>query len=178
MAMLATHLSAASATLVWMAIEWVKFGKPSLVGAVTGTIAGLATITPAAGVAGPLGAVLLGAAASCVCYLAVWLVKRVMGVDDALDVLGVHGVGGALGTLLVPFVVLVGAGAGTLNHPTLEQFGVQALGVVSVALFSAVATFVITKLADMLVGLRVDREHETQGLDFATHGETGYHMNR
>jgi Amt family ammonium transporter len=178
MAMLATHLSAASATLVWMAIEWVKFGKPSLVGAVTGTIAGLATITPAAGVAGPLGAVLLGAAASCVCYLAVWLVKRVMGVDDALDVLGVHGVGGALGTLLVPFVVLVGAGAGTLNHPTLQQFGVQALGVVSVALFSAVATFVITKLADMLVGLRVDREHETLGLDFATHGETGYHMNR
>jgi Amt family ammonium transporter len=90
----------------------------------------------------------------------------------------VHGVGGALGTLLVPFVVLVGAGAGTLNHPTLQQFGVQALGVVSVALFSAVATFVITKLADMLVGLRVDREHETLGLDFATHGETGYHMNR
>ena len=139
---------------------------------------GLATITPAAGVAGPLGAVLLGAAASCVCYLAVWLVKRIMGVDDALDVLGVHGVGGALGTLLVPFVVLVGAGAGTLNHTTIEQFGVQALGVVSVALFSAIATFVIAKLADILVGLRVDREHETQGLDFATHGETGYHMNR
>jgi Amt family ammonium transporter len=178
MAMLATHLSAASATLVWMAIEWIKFGKPSLVGAVTGTIAGLATITPAAGVAGPLGAVLLGATASCVCYLAVWLVKRVMGVDDALDVLGVHGVGGALGTLLLPFVVLAGAGAGTLNHATIDQFSVQALGVVSVALFSAVATFIITKLADMLVGLRVDREHETLGLDFATHGETGYHMNR
>lgn len=178
MAMLATHLSAASATLVWMAIEWIKFGKPSLVGAVTGTIAGLATITPAAGVAGPLGAVLLGAAASCVCYLAVWLVKRVIGVDDALDVLGVHGVGGALGTLVLPFVVMAGAGAGTLNHATMDQFMVQALGVVSVALFSAAATFVITKLADMLVGLRVDREHETQGLDFATHGETGYHINR
>ena len=89
-----------------------------------------------------------------------------MGVDDALDVLGVHGVGGALGTLLLPFLVLVGAGAGTLNHATFEQFGVQALGVVSVALFSAVATFVITKLADMLVGLRVDREHETLGLGF------------
>ena len=178
MAMLVTHLSAASATLVWMVIEWTKFGKPSLVGAVTGTIAGLASITPAAGVAGPLGAVLLGAAASCVCYLAVWLVKRVMGVDDALDVLGVHGVGGALGTLLLPFVVMAGAGGGTLNHATAGQFAVQALGVVSVAVFSGLATFVITKLADMAVGLRVDREHETLGLDFATHGETGYHMNR
>jgi ammonium transporter, Amt family len=178
MAMLATHLSAASATLVWMAIEWIKFGKPSLVGAVTGTIAGLATITPAAGVAGPLGAVLLGAAASCVCYLAVWLVKRVMAVDDALDVLGVHGMGGALGTLSVPAVALIGSGVGHLNHAPGEQFGVQALGVVIAALFSAVATFVITKLADMVVGLRVDREHETQGLDFASHGETGYHINR
>jgi Amt family ammonium transporter len=178
MAMLATHLSAASATLTWVAIEWIKFGKPSLVGAVTGTIAGLATITPAAGVAGPMGAVLLGAVASCVCYLAVWLVKRVMGVDDALDVLGVHGVGGALGTLSVPVVVLVGAGGGHLNHAGMQQFTVQAIGVVSVAVFSAVATFVITKAADLLVGLRVDREHETLGLDFATHGETGYHINR
>jgi Amt family ammonium transporter len=178
MAMLATHLAAASATLAWMAIEWIKFGKPSLVGAVTGTIAGLATVTPAAGVVGPLGAVLLGASASGVCYFAVWLVKRVMGVDDALDVLGVHGVGGAMGTLLLPFVALIGAGGGTLNHAVPQQFSVQAIGVVSVALFAAIATFIITKLADMLVGLRVDREHETQGLDFATHGETGYHMNR
>ena len=178
MAMLATHLSAASATLVWMAIEWIKFGKPSLVGAVTGTIAGLATITPAAGVAGPAGAVLLGGLSACVCYLAVWLVKRVMGVDDALDVLGVHGVGGALGTLLLPFIVLVGAGGGVLNHAPMQQFGVQALAVVGVALFSGVTTFVITKAADLLVGLRVDREHETVGLDYASHGETGYHTNR
>jgi ammonium transporter, Amt family len=178
MAMLATHLSAAGATLVWMAIEWIKFGKPSLVGAVTGTIAGLATITPAAGVAGPMGAVLLGATASCICYLAVWLVKRVMGVDDALDVLGVHGVGGALGTLLLPFVALIGAGGGRLNHAVSQQFNAQVIGVVSVALFSAVVTYVITKLADVLVGLRVEREHETLGLDFATHGESGYHMNR
>jgi Amt family ammonium transporter len=178
MAMLATHLSAASATLVWMAIEWITFGKPSLVGAVTGTIAGLATITPAAGVAGPLGAVLLGAAASCICYLGVWLVKRVMGVDDALDVLGVHGVGGALGTLALPLVALIGSGTGHLNHVPLQQFTVQAIGVVSVALFSAIATYLITRLADMVVGLRVDLEHETLGLDFATHGESGYHMNR
>ncbi len=178
MAMLVTHLSAASATLVWMAIEWIKFGKPSLVGAVTGTIAGLATITPAAGVAGPLGAVLLGAAASCVCYLGVWLVKRVMAVDDALDVLGVHGVGGALGTLSLPLVALIGSGTGHLTHAPVQQLTVQAIGVVAVALFSAIATFLIAKLADMLVGLRVDLEHETQGLDFASHGETGYHINR
>jgi Amt family ammonium transporter len=178
MAMLATHLSAATATIVWMAIEWIKFGKPSLVGAVTGTIAGLATITPAAGVAGPLGAVMLGAASACVCYFGVWLVKKVMGVDDALDVLGVHGVGGALGTLALPFVALVGVAGGTLNHPVGQQFLVQAIGVGSVALFSAVATWAVTKLADMMVGLRVDRDHETQGLDFASHGETGYHTNR
>src|SRR6185312_807426 len=133
---------AASATLVWMAIEWIKFGKPSLVGAVTGTIAGLATITPAAGVAGPLGAVLLGAAASCVCYFAVWLVKRKMGVDDALDVLGVHGVGGALGSLLLPFVALVGAGGGHLNLAVPQQFTAQAIAVAVVAVFSGVATFV------------------------------------
>jgi Amt family ammonium transporter len=178
MAMLATHLSAASATLTWMAIEWIKFGKPSLVGAVTGTIAGLATITPAAGVAGPLGAVLLGAAAGCVCYLAVWTVKKIMSVDDALDVLGVHGVGGAMGTLLLPFVALVGPAGGKLNHPVAEQFGVQAIAVGSAVVFSVVATYLITKAVDMLVGLRVDREHETQGLDFASHGETGYHINR
>ena len=178
MAMLATHLSAASATLAWMAIEWIKFGKPSLVGAVTGTIAGLATITPAAGVAGPLAAVLLGAAASCVCYTGVWAVKKVMRVDDALDVLGVHGVGGAMGTMLLPFLTLIGAGGGKLNHAVGEQFQAQVIAVLAVALFSAVATFVITKLADMLVGLRVDAEHETQGLDFASHGETGYHTSR
>jgi Amt family ammonium transporter len=178
LAILATHLSAASATIVWMTIEWLKFGKPSLVGAVTGTIAGLAAITPAAGVAGPAAAVLLGGASACVCYFAVWLVKRVMGVDDALDVLGVHGVGGALGSLLLPFLVLVGPAGGRLNLAPTRQFAVQAIAVVAVAVFSGVATFVITKLADMLVGLRVDREHETQGLDFASHGETGYHMNR
>jgi Amt family ammonium transporter len=178
LAILATHLSAASATIVWMTIEWLKFGKPSLVGAVTGTIAGLAAITPAAGVAGPAAAVLLGGASACVCYFAVWLVKRVMGVDDALDVLGVHGVGGALGSLLLPFLVLVGPAGGRLNLAPTRQFAVQAIAVVAVAVFSGVATFVITRLADMLVGLRVDREHETQGLDFASHGETGYHMNR
>ena len=178
MAVLTTHLSAAAATLTWMAIEWVSFGKPSLVGAVTGTIAGLATITPASGSVGPLGAVVLGCAASTICYGAVYLVKRVMVVDDALDVLGVHGVGGAFGTLALPFLVGLGVGGAALHHAPLAQFLVQAEGVGAAVLWSALATFVIAKFAALVVGLRVDAEHETQGLDFATHGETGYHMNR
>jgi Amt family ammonium transporter len=178
MAMLTTHLSAATATLMWMAIEWISFGKPSLVGAVTGTIAGLATITPAAGTVGPLGAVALGAAASLVCYGAVHLVKRVLVVDDALDVLGVHGVGGALGTLALPFLAGLGVGGSALHHAVGDQFLVQLEGVAAAAAWSAAATFAITWLAGLVVGLRVDREHEIQGLDFSSHGETGYHTGR
>jgi Amt family ammonium transporter len=178
MAMLTTHLSAATATLVWMVIEWMSFGKPSLVGAVTGTIAGLATITPAAGSVGPIGAVVLGAAASTVCYMAVHFVKRILVVDDALDVLGVHGVGGALGTLTLPFLAGLGMGGSALHHPMGAQFVVQLEGVAAAILWSAIATFLITKFAGLVVGLRVDREHEIQGLDFATHGESAYHTSR
>ena len=177
MALLATHLAAATATLVWMGIEWIKFGKPSLVGAVTGTIAGLASITPVSGYVGPQAAVLLGAVASGVCFTAVLLVKRVLVVDDALDVLGVHGVGGALGSLLLPFLTLFPGGI-LLNQSLGAQFGVQALAVVAVALWSGIVTFVIAKLAVFTVGLRVDLEAETLGLDFAAHGESGYHTNR
>jgi Amt family ammonium transporter len=178
MAMLVTHLSAATATIVWMAIEWIRFGKPSLVGAVTGTIAGLAAITPAAGVVGPLAAVLLGAMAGGICFAAVLLVKQVIQVDDALDVLGVHGVGGALGTLLLPFLSMIGWGGVPPAHGMAGQFSAQLIGVVSVALWSAVVTFAITKLAALTVGLRIDHEGETIGLDFAAHGETGYHVMR
>ena len=178
MAMLVTHLSAATATITWMAIEWLRFGKPSLVGAVTGTIAGLAAITPAAGVVGPLAAVLLGALAGGVCFIAVLMVKQVVQVDDALDVLGVHGVGGALGTLLLPILSIVGTGGAPLAHDMAGQFAAQAIGVVSVGLWSAVATFAITKVAALTVGLRIDPEAETIGLDFAAHGETGYHVMR
>jgi Amt family ammonium transporter len=178
MAILVTHLSAATATIVWMAIEWIKFGKPSLVGAVTGTIAGLAAITPAAGVVGPLAAVVLGAIAGGLCFVAVLLFKRVIRVDDALDVLGVHGVGGALGTLLLPFLSVLGPGGVAPAHGVAAQFGAQAMGVVSVALWSAAVTFAITKLAAVTVGLRIDHEGETIGLDFAAHGETGYHVMR
>ncbi|MGZ6008845.1 MAG: ammonium transporter [Rhizomicrobium sp.] len=177
MAMLATHLSAAAATLTWVAIEWVWFGKPSVVGAVTGTIAGLATITPASGYVGPEGAVLLGILGGVVCYAAVLLVKRVMGVDDALDVLGVHGVGGALGTLALPFLVSLGSGGVALSRSVLNQLVVQAEGVVAATVLSVVATYVLVKIVTWTVGLRVDADHETQGLDFSSHGETAYNLN-
>ncbi len=177
MAMLATHLAAATATLVWIAIEWIGFGKPSLVGAVTGTIAGLATITPASGYVGPAGAVVLGIAGGVICYGAVQLVKRKFGVDDSLDVLGVHGVGGAIGTLLLPFVAGFGPGGmpAALTGGMMHQFTVQLLAVAVVGVWSAAASYAILKLAQFAVGLRVDPEDEIQGLDFSSHGEAAYH---
>ena len=177
MTMLATHLAAATATAVWVAIEWIKYGKPSLVGAATGMVAGLATITPASGYVGPLGAVALGFAGGAVCYVAVSVVKRGMKVDDALDVLGVHGVGGALGSLLLPFAAILGVGGVALSRPVLDQFFVQAQGVVIAGIWSLVVTFVIVKSVLTVVGLRAGREAETQGLDFTSHGETGYNIN-
>jgi Amt family ammonium transporter len=178
MTMLTTHLSAATATVTWAAIEWIRFGKPSLVGAVTGTIAGLATITPASGFIGPEGAVILGFTSGIVCFGAVILVKRIMGVDDALDVLGVHGVGGALGSLTLPLLVGIGAGGVPLARSIGAQMAVQAEGVFATAVWSVVATFAIVKLTSWIVGLRVDPEHETQGLDFTAHGETAYNLNQ
>jgi Amt family ammonium transporter len=177
MTMLATHLAACTATAVWVAIEWIKFGKPSLVGAVTGTVAGLATITPASGFVGPLGAVALGFVGGVVCYVAVQIVKRNFKIDDALDVLGVHGIGGTLGSLLLPFATFVGVGGVALSRPVLDQFYVQLLSVGVTAVWSVIATFVIVKLVGVFAGLRVGREAEIQGLDFSCHGETGYHTN-
>ena len=177
MAMLSTHLAAATATCVWIVIEWIKYGKPSLVGAVTGAVAGLATITPASGFVGPLGAVALGLVGGTVCYGAVHVVKRMWQVDDALDVLGVHGVGGALGSLLVPFATLLGVGGVALSRPVWDQFLVQGQAVIVVALWSVAATFLIIKFVKAVAGWRIDREAEIQGLDFSSHGETGYNMN-
>jgi ammonium transporter, Amt family len=120
----------------------------------------------------------LGAAASIICYMAVHFVKRVLVVDDALDVLGVHGVGGALGTLTLPFLAGIGLGGSALHHAIGAQFTVQLEGVAATIAWAAIATFLITKFAGLVVGLRVDREHEMQGLDFASHGESAYHTNR
>ena len=178
MAMIATHLSAATASLVWLVIEKLRFGKPSLVGLVTGTIAGLATITPASGSVGPLGGILLGLAGGVICYLAVDLIKLRMRIDDSLDVLAVHGVGGATGTLLVPFLATVGfGGAGLADGVTIGgQFITQLTGVVAVAAYSAIATVIIVFITRALIGLRVSDEEEIEGLDFTYHGETGYRI--
>ena len=175
MAMLATHLAAATATCVWVAVEWVKYGKPSLVGAVTGAVAGLATITPASGFVGPLGAVALGIVGGAVCYVAVMVVKRGFKVDDALDVLGVHGVGGALGSLLVPFMVGLGTGGVALARPLLAQFAVQGEAVIVVGIWSLAVTYLLIRVVKLAAGWRIGQEAEVQGLDFASHGETGYH---
>ena len=178
MAMLVTHVSAAVASLTWMAIEWFRFGKPSMVGIVTGTIAGLATITPASGFVGPAGALIIGVSSGCICYVVVDLVKRSFRVDDSLDVFAVHGVGGMAGTLMTAFLVPVAmGGAGLAEGVTvMHQFGVQAIGVLVTAVWSGAATFVLLKITQALVGLRTSRDIETQGLDLTTHGENGYNM--
>ncbi len=176
MAMLTTHLSAATASLVWLAIEWKRFGKPSMVGLVTGTIAGLATVTPASGFVGPIGGVLLGLLGGVACYAMVNVVKHVMKVDDSLDVLAVHGCGGAVGTLATAFLALPVLGGVGFRASVASQFGVQLLGVVSVALWAALATAILIKITQALVGLRVTLEEELTGLDQTAHGETAYKL--
>ena len=177
MAMLVTHLSAAVASLTWLVIETVKFGKPSLVGFVTGTIAGLATVTPASGFVGPLGGVLLGLAGGLLCFLAVDLIKHRWKIDDSLDVLAVHGVGGATGTVLVAFLAALPGGAGVNSDGgAASQFLVQLAGVAATAAWSVVATFVIVKVIALTIGLRVSKEEEIEGLDFTAHGEKAYNQ--
>jgi Amt family ammonium transporter len=176
--MLVTHMAAAIASLTWMGIEWARFGKPSLVGTVTGTVAGLATITPASGFVGPLGAVVIGIASAAICYGAVLLVKLRFRVDDALDVFAVHGVGGMTGTLLTaPLMAVELGGVGYGDGVTMaSQFGVQFTGVAAALVWSAIASIILVKVTQSLVGLRVRQDIETQGLDLTTHGETGYNL--
>ncbi len=180
MAMLVTHLSAATASLVWMFIEWKKTGKPGLVGIVTGTIAGLATITPASGSVGPLGAIVIGACAAIVCYFACGFIKDKLGIDDSLDVAAVHGVGGILGTLMVAYFgysELFGGLGINLDSPK-EQFAIQAQGCLAAIVLSVAATFIIVKvISGLLGGIRVSDEEETMGLDQSQHGENGYTLN-
>jgi len=176
MAMAVTHISAATASLVWMVIEWAKFGKPSLVGIVTGMVAGLATITPASGFVGPVGGLIIGLAGGLLCYLAVDIVKHRLGIDDSLDVFAVHGVGGIVGTLAAGILVAdTFGGAGFADGTSMGgQLGAQATGVVATVVWSAVATFVIVKVVQAVVGLRVSDDEAVEGLDYAAHGETGY----
>ncbi len=180
MAIAVTHMAAASAAVVWSAVEWIKFGKPSLVGTVTGVIAGLATATPASGFVGPIGGLILGAVAGLVCFFAVDVVKGRLKIDDSLDVFAVHGVGGTLGTLLVSVLAVGALGGGGLmveSGAIGAQLGVQALGVVATAAWAAVITFIIVKVTAALTGgLRVDEKDEQVGLDLVTHGERGYDL--
>ena len=181
MAMAVTHIAAATASLTWMFSDWIKTGKPTLVGIVTGAIAGLATITPASGFVGPIGAVVIGFAAGIVCSWAVQekvLIRNKYKVDDSLDVLAVHGVGGALGIILTAiFAAEVFGGVGLAEGVTIgKALGVQILGVAVTLIWTAVLTYIILKIVNALVGLRVDEEHEDQGLDLAVHGERGYEL--
>jgi Amt family ammonium transporter len=178
MAMLVTHISAATATLVWIVIESVKFGKPSLIGAVTGAIAGLASITPASGYVGPGGALVIGLVGGAVCYLMVIVVKHRFGIDDSLDVLAVHGIGGALGIMLTAvFAAAALGGVGLAEGQTMgSQAIVQLTGIVAVLIWSVVVSFLIIKVVQALIGLRVSAEVEEQGLDLNVHGERGYNM--
>jgi Amt family ammonium transporter len=182
MAMLVTHLSAACGALAWMSMEWLRHGKPSMLGIVTGMVAGLGTITPASGSVGPAAAVVIGLSAGVICYFATNLLRNVLRVDDSLDVFPVHGVGGILGTLMAGVFCStqlgIFSGNGFSNGITSigGQLSVQATGVVATFVYTAVVTFVILKLVNALVGLRVDAEDENRGLDLALHDERGYDL--
>ena len=178
MAMTVTQISAATATLVWVAIEWLKFGKPSMVGAITGTIAGLATITPASGYVGPAGALVIGLVGGAICYVMVGVIKRRLKIDDALDVFAVHGVGGATGVLLTAvFADAALGGIGLVEGRTMGgQTAIQLTGIVAVLLWSAGVSFVIVKAIQLCAGLRVSPDTEEQGLDVRVHGERAYNM--
>lgn len=182
MAMMATHLSAAAGALAWMVVEWLRFGKPSVLGVVTGMVAGLGTITPASGYVGPAGAVVIGVVAGVACFSATQYVKRVLKVDDSLDVFPVHGVGGMLGTLAAGVFastelgLLKGQGFASGITGMGQQLGVQLVGVIATLVYTAVVTFITLKLVDKVIGLRVSREDEIGGLDIAMHDERGYDL--
>ena len=177
MALLVTHISAATASLTWMAIEWIRGGRPTLIGIVTGTIAGLATITPASGFVGPVGGLVIGFLAGAVCYFAVGLIRVRFKIDDSLDVFAVHGVGGIMGTLLTAVLAAEMFGGMGLGKTSIgEQLWIQFVGVAAVVVWSVVLSFVIIKAVNGIVGLRVSEREETEGLDLTDHGERSYHL--
>lgn len=183
MAMLVTHISAAAGSLAWMAMEWSKFGKPSVLGIVTGMVAGLGTITPASGYVGPMGALVIGTIAGVVCFYATQLIKRKFKIDDSLDVFPVHGVGGILGTLLAGIFsstslgVFSGFGFADGIESMAGQMEVQFYGVIATMIYTAVATFIIVKITGFITaGIRVSKDDETRGLDLSMHEESGYKL--
>lgn len=177
MAILVTHISAATGALTWMIIEWYRFGKPSMLGIVTGMVAGLGTITPASGFVGPLGGIVIGLVAGVVCFYSTQLVKRKFKIDDSLDVFPVHGVGGVVGSLLTAvFAASEFGGLGLAENVSIStQMQVQALAIFVTAAWSGVLSYGILKGIDYFIGLRVSGDEEVQGLDIVLHEETGYH---
>jgi len=183
MAMLVTHISAATGAITWMFIEWKKFGKPTALGVVTGMVAGLGTITPASGFVGPGGGLIIGLFAGIVCFNATMFLKNKLRIDDSLDVFPVHGVGGIIGTLLAAVFaaptlgVFAGQGFAEGIDSIAQQFSVQMIGVIATLLYTAVVTFAIFKVVAMMTnGLRVSEDEESEGLDIVSHEERGYDL--
>jgi len=178
MAMLVTHIGAATGSLAWLACEWLRYGKPSVLGIVTGMVAGLGTITPASGFVGPMGAIAIGAIAGVACFFATSWMKRSLRIDDSLDVTPVHGVGGVIGTLLTG--VFAAASLGGVGYPegmTMEkQVMVQLTAIVCVGAWSGIVTWVLLKLSNAFVGMRVTGDEEVGGLDTVEHNEKGYNL--
>ena len=181
MAMLVTHISAAAGSLAWMVMEWTRHGKPSVLGMVTGMVAGLGTITPASGFVGPAGALVIGLSAGIICYYATQAIKQRFKIDDSLDVFPVHGVGGILGTLLAGVFasdalgVFSGQGYNE-GMDMISQVSVQLTGIVATFTYTAVVTYLLLKLVDKMLTLRVDEEGEMRGLDLVEHDERGYDL--
>ena len=176
MTLVVTHISAATATLVWIVIEWIKNGNPSMLGAATGSIAGLAAVTPASGAIGPVGALVIGLASGVLCYFFATTIKLRLGYDDSLDVFGVHGIGGIVGTMLVALFAAESMGGNQGNLNIGAQLGVQALAIVITVVYTIVVTGVILALVNAVLGLRVTEDDEERGLDTSLHEETGYNL--
>jgi Amt family ammonium transporter len=178
MAMFVTHISASAGAFTWLAAEWIRYGKPSALGAVTGMVAGLGTITPASGFVGPAGALVIGVLAGAICFVATNYLKRTLRIDDSLDVFPVHGVGGILGTLLTGIFAsnALGLFSGQSEIAIGHQLGVQAIGVGATLVYTAAVTAVLLMITNALIGNRVSDEEEQQGLDIVSHNERGYDL--
>jgi Amt family ammonium transporter len=178
MAMAVTQIATATAALAWMFAEWISHGKPSVLGIASGAVAGLVAITPASGTAGPMGALLIGAAAGVGCFLGATKLKRAVGYDDSLDAFGVHAIGGIIGAILTGICADASfGGVGLAEGLTIgSQVGKQFVGVAATLVYTGVVSFVLLKVIDAVVGLRVTEEEETEGLDIALHDERGYNL--
>ena len=178
MAMLVTQFSTATAAIAWMAVEWIKHGKPSVLGIVTGAVAGLVAITPASGSVGPMGAIVIGFASGVICFWGATSLKQSLGYDDSLDAFGVHGIGGIVGCILTGIFVSESLGGqGLAEGMTIgKQVGAQVLSIIVTIVYCGVLSFIILKIVDAIVGLRVDENEEQEGLDLSLHGERGYDL--